>query len=80
MAFILLQASTFGSVIGLLISLAFALAIFLLFRSIFLWYWKVDKILENQQKQIDQQKTIIDGLAGLYNLLESAQSEYFKNK
>ena len=28
-------------------------AIFLAMRFVLLWYWKVDKILENQQKQID---------------------------
>ncbi|WP_166333934.1 hypothetical protein [Sphingobacterium chungjuense] len=53
----------------MLLILAVYVIVFLLLRKVFLWYWKVDQILENQQKQIEQQQTIIDGLAGLYKSL-----------
>lgn len=58
-----------AELLQLLFVLAIYVLVFLLLRKVFLWYWKVDKILENQQKQIEQQQTIIDGLAGLYKSL-----------
>jgi hypothetical protein len=36
----------------IIIVLAVPLVLFLIFRSIMLWYWKVDTIVENQEKQI----------------------------
>ncbi|GGH20367.1 hypothetical protein FAZ19_09935 [Sphingobacterium alkalisoli] len=61
---ILLQAavselSGIASVFVFLFSLATAIVIFLLFRGVMLWYWRVDTIVRNQEKQIDQMNTII---------------------
>jgi hypothetical protein len=42
-----------GSLIALLIALGILILVFLLVRSIFLWYWKIDTIVENQEKQIE---------------------------
>jgi hypothetical protein len=51
-----------GSIVGSLliafIVCAVALGIFLLIRSIMLWYWKVPELLQNQKQQIyEQQQT-----------------------
>jgi len=41
-----------------LIGLAIALGVFLLIRSLMLWYWKVYELLQNQKNQIyEQQQT-----------------------
>ncbi|MGO3305727.1 MAG: hypothetical protein ACTILG_03585 [Sphingobacterium sp.] len=52
---IILQAGTGGipSLIPLLISLAFLVAIFFVFRGIFLWYWKINQIVNQQKEQIE---------------------------
>ncbi|MDR3695931.1 hypothetical protein [Mucilaginibacter sp.] len=53
--FIILQAASgpiFASFIGILLVLAVCIGIFLVFRSIMLWYWKIDVIVKNQEQQI----------------------------
>lgn len=47
--------NTYGmpSWFGALLFLGITLLIFLALRAIVLWYWKIDKIVGNQQKQID---------------------------
>jgi len=47
-----------GSIIVLLIALAILILVFLLVRSILLWYWKIDTIVENQEKQIELLKAL----------------------
>ncbi len=41
-----------GDIFGLLIGIAICVLIFLALRQIMLWYWKVDTIIENQEKLI----------------------------
>jgi hypothetical protein len=36
-----------GAVFAFLMCLALAVGVFLLFRTVVLWYWKVDKIVEH---------------------------------
>ncbi|MCL7986850.1 hypothetical protein M8998_02730 [Sphingobacterium sp. lm-10] len=79
MNIIILQATDVGGIIPLLILLALSIAIFLILRSVVLWYLKVDKIIENQQKQIVQQQTIIDGLAGLYKSVNKPSDSEERN-
>lgn len=62
MNFILLQSSNVTAVI---ITLVVFLILFLVFRGVLLWFWKVDKIVENQETQIKQQQIIIDKLDAL---------------
>lgn len=53
-------------VVILLVLLGISLGVFLLIRSIILWYWKIDKIVSNQQQQIillQQQKDILASIA-----------------
>ncbi len=40
---------------------------FLLVRSIVLWYWKIDKIVENQETQIEQLQRLAVSLEQLLN-------------
>lgn len=65
---ILLQApgDGFGSTMGILIAIGVSLLIFFVLRSVMLWYWKVDKIVENQQKQIQQMNTVIEAMSAFY--------------
>lgn len=58
---ILLQASNdFGlTLFKLVIVLGICLAIFLVLRALMLWYWKIDKIVMNQEKQIEALNIII---------------------
>ncbi|PVH27060.1 hypothetical protein [Sphingobacterium corticibacter] len=65
MNIILLQSSS-NEVLTFLAAIAISILLFFVFRSVLLWYWRVDEIVKNQQKQIQQQQTIIEGLAGLY--------------
>jgi len=52
---IILQTYNDNPLSGLLLVLAIigiCVALFLVFRTLVLWYWKVDVIVNNQQKQI----------------------------
>jgi len=54
-SFIVLQASNDSSMsllIEFLVGLLISLVIFLVIRSIVLWYWKIDVIVKNQEEQI----------------------------
>ncbi|KGE14631.1 hypothetical protein [Sphingobacterium deserti] len=62
-----------GSAVGALIAIGISLLIFFILRSVMLWYWKVDKIVENQQKQIQQMNTVIEAMSAFY------RNEYPKN-
>lgn len=35
---------------GLLVAIAISIGLFFLLRSLFLWYWKINKIVSNQEK------------------------------
>ncbi|MDB5154672.1 MAG: hypothetical protein JWR54_3423 [Mucilaginibacter sp.] len=50
------DSSIFGTLMLFLIGFAIALGIFLLIRSLMLWYWKVYDILQNQANQVYEQK------------------------
>lgn len=49
-------ASSFSGLIGGLMVIGVAILIFLVFRQIVLWYWKVDLIIKNQEIQIRSQQ------------------------
>jgi|GEM_PF-2642194 len=71
---ILLQAANGrGDFLSMIFAIVFFIAMFLIFRAVVLWYWKVDKIVEYQKKQIEQQQTIIEGLGGIFNLLKQKE-------
>lgn len=57
MNFILLQSSNATAVI---ITLVVLLVLFLIFRGVLLWFWKVDVIVDNQKEQINQFKKIVE--------------------
>lgn len=48
--------SNFGGLIGGLFVIGFAVLLFIVFRQIVLWYWKVDLIIKNQEIQIRSQQ------------------------
>lgn len=45
---------------GIILIIALCILPFLAFRALFLWYWKIDTIIENQEKQIALLKRILD--------------------
>jgi hypothetical protein len=49
-----------SAIVGLLVALLVALGIFLLIRSIMLWYWKITDIVNNQKIQNTLLKDIKD--------------------
>lgn len=52
--------SIVGTLIETILIMAIAVGIFLILRSLVLWYWKVYEIILNQEKQIfEQQQTNI---------------------
>lgn len=59
-AFLLAQSESFaaGSIAGGLFTLTVMLVLFLILRGLMLWYWKVDKILKNQQETNDLLRSI----------------------
>lgn len=40
-----------GSLVGIIITFLIALVVFLVIRGLMLWYWKVDKIVNNLEAQ-----------------------------
>jgi len=44
----------FQELIVFILALLICIGIFLLIRSIILWYWKIDAIVENQKKQLEE--------------------------
>lgn len=50
---ILLAGLGLQEFVAILVSFGFFILIFLALRAFFLWYWKVNVIIENQEKQID---------------------------
>jgi cell division protein FtsB len=42
------------ALVTLAISLLICIGVFLLIRSLILWYWKIDAIVENQNKQLKE--------------------------
>jgi hypothetical protein len=46
---------------------AASIGVFLLIRSIMLWYWRVDKIVENQHAQLAELKRLVDLMAAQSN-------------
>ncbi|MDR6943024.1 hypothetical protein [Mucilaginibacter pocheonensis] len=51
LTFILLQSTGAPEIITILIVFGIAIVIFLVIRSLMLWYWKVDVVLNNQEAQ-----------------------------
>lgn len=47
---------------ALAFGLAITIGIFLAIRAIVLWYWKIDTIVENQQKQIQLLTQLVDSM------------------
>jgi len=45
-----------------LVSLFIFIVLFLVFRSVVLWYWKVDQIVKNQKEQIEGMRLIVTKL------------------
>ncbi|TCV17108.1 hypothetical protein EDC17_101125 [Sphingobacterium alimentarium] len=82
---ILLQAAAgtgIGSLVYFTIVIAVIVVLFVVFRNLILWYYKLDVIVSNQQKQIeqnnkiiDQQGIIIDGLVAIKNSVEGKITE-----
>jgi hypothetical protein len=66
---------------GLVIFGLISIAVFLLFRSIILWYWNIDKIVRNQNNQttlMKQQKELLEQiylLQGGHKLTGSTESK-----
>jgi hypothetical protein len=52
----------FQELVIFLIGVAICFLFFLLIRAIVLWYWKIDKIVENQQIQIRILQEVLDSL------------------
>lgn len=48
-----------SEIIAMLIILSIGLLVFLAMRAIMLWYWKIDIIIENQEKQTAAMKAIL---------------------
>lgn len=46
--------------IAVIVYIGLAIALFLILRVIFLWYWKIDAIVSNQQKTNDLLQKILD--------------------
>lgn len=49
-------------VITFVVIAAIGLVLFLAVRAIMLWYWRIDSIIENQEKQIEALKAILKRL------------------
>lgn len=67
------EGADIGSLIfGVIITFIICIVIFLIIRSILLWYWKVDVILKNQEqqtallKQIFEQEDRVDARVNYY--------------
>lgn len=54
--------SAIGTLVGFLLGLAFLAFLFLILRQVMLWYWKVDKIVKNQEEQNNLLRAIYNSL------------------
>lgn len=55
------------------LSIILTVSLFLLLRSLFLWYWKVNIIIANQEKQIELLTRLVSGSS---NDIESKARKY----
>lgn len=51
------------------------IVLFFALRFLFLWYWKVDDLVKNQEKQIELLESIIKQLSGSTPVEESESTE-----
>lgn len=59
-----------------IIGIAILIGLFFLFRNIVLWYFKIDQIVKNQEKQISQMGKQLDCLEQICeNLVYSSKKE-----
>lgn len=69
---ILLQAyssNDFGlGLVTFVIGLAILVGLFLLFRSILLWYWKVDTIVKNQEETNALLRDLTNKIVDIHNI------------
>ncbi|MCY4781449.1 hypothetical protein ORI89_17450 [Sphingobacterium sp. UT-1RO-CII-1] len=66
---VLLQSAasegSFGDLIGTLLMIGFIVLLFIVFRNIVLWYYKLDIIAKNIEEQTQVQKAILRRLEAL---------------
>lgn len=58
-----------------LIGIAIIVGLFFLFRNIVLWYFKIDQIVKNQEKQISQMGRQLDCLEEICENLKSSSKK-----
>lgn len=75
---ILLQANEVGGALFIVVlSILLGLALFFILRSILLWYWKVNEIVRNQERQIIliEQQNRRDNRVNFYKALALGDNE-----
>lgn len=72
-------SSTAGSIVMFLIGIGICIAIFLVLRQLFLWYWKVEVVLKKQDEQTQLLRSIYNSLEE-NNRLTQSQIELVKGK
>lgn len=65
------ERTDFGSIFAFLFAVGICILIFLALRQIMLWYWKVDTIIQNQEKQIELMEEQIKAQSKFYNYMEN---------
>ncbi|MEJ5993443.1 hypothetical protein WG904_03355 [Pedobacter sp. Du54] len=63
--------STAGSIVVFLIGIGICIAIFLVLRQLFLWYWKVEVIIKKQDEQTQLLRSIYNSLEENNRLTQS---------
>ena len=69
------SSSIAEGILTLLIYFGICIALFLLIRFFFLWYWRINDIVENQERQLSAMKAIIIELRKANGVVMTAQEE-----
>ena len=63
--------STAGSIVVFLIGIGICIAVFLVLRQLFLWYWKVEVIIKKQDEQTQLLRSIYNSIEENNRLTQS---------
>jgi hypothetical protein len=63
-----------GNWVALIVGLAIVVGLFLILREVVMWYWKINTIIQNQEKQHHTQKHTNDLLNEYINIYKKVNS------
>lgn len=69
-----------NEILPILIAVGFCAVVFIVLRDVALWYWKVNTIVQNQERLIKSQRETNNLLSEQINLLKAQFTQDLNNK